>query len=113
MSRFCRRSVGLVVACVLAAGCSDPDDGRRAVSGTIKLKGRPLAGGAVILFEPLESQDTAANATLTDEGAYEVPKPYGLKPGRYLVRVTAGDGKTAVNPVDPNTPPGPSGGRNI
>ena len=34
----------------------------------------------------------------------------GLKPGKYLVRVTAGDGTTAVNPVDPDAGPGPSGG---
>ena len=45
-------------------------------------------------------------------GAYAIPRAAGLKPGRYLVRVTAGDGKTAVNPMDPNSPPGP-GGTNI
>ena len=36
-----------------------------------------------------------------------------VNPGTYLIRITAGDGKTAVNPDDPNTPPGPGGGTNV
>src|SRR5262249_2622290 len=67
--------------------------------------------GAIVMFEPLEKQDTAGNATVA-AGAFAIPKPTGLKPGKYLVRVTAGDGKTPVNPVDPDSPPDP-GGTNI
>lgn len=113
MSRIRRPGAGLVIVLVLAAGCSAPDDGRREVSGTITLKGQPIADGAIVLFEPLEGQDTAANATVAGGGQYAIPRQVGLKPGRYLIRITAGDGKTAVNPVDPDSPPGPSGGTNI
>jgi hypothetical protein len=102
---------GLLAAVALVAGCSDSSGGRVAVSGTVKLKNEPIKDGAIVLFEPLENQDTAGNATVT-KGAFSIPKATGLKPGKYLVRITAGDGKTAVNPVDPDAPPGP-GGTNI
>jgi hypothetical protein len=59
----------------------------------------------------MENQQTAANVTAAG-GAFLIPKSAGLTPGKYLVRITAGDGKTAVNPMDPNSPPGP-GGNNI
>jgi hypothetical protein len=104
--------VGLVAVLVLAAGCSDSNDGRLPISGKVKLHGQPIADGAIVLFEPLEKQDSAGSVTVSG-GEYEIPRVVGLKPGKYLVRVTAGDGKTAVNPVDSGQPPGPTGGRNI
>jgi hypothetical protein len=104
--------IGLAVVLASAAGCSDPSDGRMGISGMVKLKGQPIPEGAIIIFEPLESQGTGANMTL-DGGGYNLPRQYGLKPGKYLVRITAGDGKTAVNPVDSGEPPGPAGGSNI
>jgi len=108
-----RIGAGLLAAAVLAAGCSSSPDGRLEVSGKVKLKGQPIKDGAIVLFEPLDSQDTAGNATVSGGGGgVSIPRPAGPKPGKDLVRVTAGDGKTAVNPVDPNAPPGP-GGTNI
>jgi len=99
-------SLGLV-------GCSDQYAGRQAVSGKVTLDGKPLKDG-IVMFEGLEGQDTGGNATLKD-GQYSIPREHGLKAGKYRVRITAGDGKTAVNPVDPNSPPGPGGqgGTNI
>jgi len=107
-------AAGVLAALVVTAGCSDPSAGRMEVSGTIKLKDQPIKDGAVVMFEPLDKQDTAGNAT-TKGGAFTIPKQSGLKPGKYLVRVTLGDGKTAVNPVNPDEPPGPGGpgGTNI
>jgi hypothetical protein len=103
---------GLAAVCGFAlAGCTDEFAGRAAISGSVKLKGQPIPDGAIVMFEPLENQDTAGNATVTG-GEYTIPRSAGLKPGKYLVRVTAGDGKTAINPVDPDAPPGP-GGSNI
>jgi hypothetical protein len=96
----------------LAAGCANPQSGRLAVSGTVKLKGQPIKDGAIVLFEPLEGQDTGGNTTVR-AGAFAIAREFGLKPGRYLVRITAGDGKTAVNPVNPDSPPGPDSGANI
>jgi hypothetical protein len=104
--------IGLAVVLASAVGCSDDDEGRMVVSGTVKLKGQPIPDGAIIIFEPLESQGTGATQPLAG-GTYTLPRQYGLKPGKYLVRITAGDGKTAVNPVDSGEPPGPSGGSNI
>ncbi len=75
----------------LLAGCSDPDAGKFAVSGTIKLKGAPIPDGTIVLFEPLDNQDTAGNVTVS-AGEYSIPRPYGLRAGKYLVRITAGDG---------------------
>jgi hypothetical protein len=108
-----RLAIGILALTALAAGCSKPQTGGRfAVSGTVKLNGQPIKDGAIVLFEPLDSQDTAGNATVYG-GAFAISLQSGLKPGRYLIRVTAGDGQTAVNPVDPNSPPGPTASANI
>jgi hypothetical protein len=103
-----RFSAAILTAAVLVAGCSDSHDGRMEVSGSVKLKGQPIKDGAIVMFEPLDNQDTGGNVTVAG-GTYTLPRAAGLKPGRYLVRITAGDGKTAVNPVDPDAPPGPTG----
>lgn len=99
----------LAISICLVAGCGGSD--RFAVSGKVKLKDQPLETG-IVLFEPLEGQDTGGNAVI-EKGEFTMPREAGLKPGKYRVRITSGDGKTAVNPVDPNEPPGPGGGGNI
>jgi hypothetical protein len=101
----------LVFVSLIVAGCGDKLDGRVAVSGTVKLAGKPLKDGSVS-FEPLDGQASRASAAVTD-GAFDIPQASGLQPGKYLIRVSAGDGKTAVNPVNPDNPPGPTGGTNI
>lgn len=93
---------------LILAGCGDGTEGREEISGTVKLKGQPIKDGAIVMFEPMESQGTATNVAVTG-GAFTVPRTTGLKPGKYLVRVTAGDGKTPVNPTNPDEPPGPGG----
>ena len=106
-------ALGLSACSVLfLAGCTgDSASGLVGVRGKVKLKGQPIKDGTVS-FEPTEGQDTRATAVITD-GAYDIPRGTGLKPGKYLIRVSAGDGKTAVNPVDEDSPPGPTGGTNI
>ncbi|MBN9523864.1 hypothetical protein J0H58_36035 [bacterium] len=99
-----------LASALFVVGCSG--DGREAVSGSIKLKGQPLPEGGVVKFEPLEKQGTEG-LSVVSAGKYSIPRENGLKPGRYVVRVSAGDGKTAVNPVNPDQPPGPGGGANI
>ena len=101
----------LIVLAVAAPGCSDSSPGRFEVSGKVLLKNQPLKTG-IVMFEPLDGQDTAGNVML-DGGEYTIPREHGLKAGKYRVRVTAGDGKTAVNPVNPDEPPGPGGGSNV
>jgi hypothetical protein len=93
----------------LLLGCGDKNGGRFEVSGTVKFKNQPLKSG-IVIFEPLEGQSTGGNVTLV-EGAFTIPRTNGLKPGKYLVRVTAPDGTNPINPPDPNEGPGPTGGR--
>lgn len=98
------------VLMLFAAGCGK-DDGRVGVTGTVKMGGQPIKDGAIVQFFPQESQGTEAMA-MTTGGAFTVEKQNGLKPGKYLIKMTAGDGKTAVNPTG-GDPPGPGGGGNI
>lgn len=94
------------------AGCGDSDDGRLEITGTIKMKGQPIKDEAMVQFSPSDGQSTEGLVG-TRGGAFTLPKKNGLKPGKYKVSVSLGDGKTAVNPVDPDAPPGPGGGTNI
>jgi hypothetical protein len=77
---------------VALTGCADRYGGKLAVRGEVKLAGQPLKAGS-IMFVPLEGQGTQGGAPVVD-GAYSVPRANGLKPGKYLVQLTAGDGKT-------------------
>ncbi len=98
--------VGL--CCVVLASCADPYEGRQAITGKITVKGAPLKE-ASIQFEPLDGQATRAGAGVTD-GTYSIPRDAGLKPGKYLIRLTAGDGKT---PTSDEEAGGPGGSTNI
>jgi hypothetical protein len=100
------RSAVVVLATVLA-GCAETHGGRMDVSGTVRLEGQPLKGGT-IAFIPLDGQDTQSGSPIT-AGEYHLPRSHGLKPGKYLVRITAGDGK---NPADEEAA-GPGGSTNI
>ncbi len=109
-----RRAIplGMAVVVTFVVGCSDPYAGRLEVSGSAKLKGKSLPDGATVTFIPQDNQGTEGQAVFTG-GKYVIPRPNGLKAGKYLVRLSAGDGKTASNPVNPDEPPGPGGGSNI
>lgn len=93
LSRHRRRSAVALVLLV-AAGCSDPYAGRLEVTGAVKLAGQPLKDGS-ITFIPLEKQQTQSGAAITN-GEYRIP-PSGLMPGKYLIQITAGDGRTPAN----------------
>ena len=99
------------VAVLALAGCGDKYGGRVEVDGNVKLKGQPLNEG-IVIFEPTGGTDTGATAPIKD-GAYKIARENGLKPGKYLIRVTSGDIKTPVNALNPDEPPGPGGGNNV
>jgi hypothetical protein len=102
---------GVAMVALAAVGCGDPYDGRMEVSGTASLKGKPLPDGSTVTFIPQDNQGTEGQA-LFNGGKYTIPRQNGLKPGKYLVRLSAGDGKTAVDPTNPGEPPAPGpGGR--
>ena len=91
----------------LSAGCSDKYGGRMEVTGAVKLQGQPLKDG-LIRFVPLDGQDTSSGGSIVN-GEYKIPRANGLKPGKYLVQLTSGDGKT---PNDEEAG-GPGGSTNI
>ena len=105
------RTAVAFVCLLVFVGCSDSYGGRQEITGTVKLKGQPIKDGTVS-FEPLEGQGTRASAPIA-AGAFKIARASGLVPGKYLIRISAGDGRTPVNPVNPEQPPGPGGGANI
>jgi hypothetical protein len=76
----------------LSAGCADKYDGRMEVTGEVKLQGQPLKDG-LIRFVPLDGQDTPGGGSIQN-GEYKIPRSNGLKAGKYLIQLSAGDGKT-------------------
>jgi hypothetical protein len=88
-----------LLACV---GC-DSGPRRMAVSGNVTWKGAPLKDGT-ISFIPLTTG--TQSGTGISEGKYSISREQGLSPGMYRVSINSPDGMT---PIDPNTPPGPSG----
>jgi hypothetical protein len=118
MARSWKCALALVAfVALLASGCSDPFAGRQAISGTVNFKGKPLPAG-IIMFEPQEKQDTSAGAPI-ENGSYTISRQKGLKPGKYLVRISAGDGVTparigaAKGKEDEQDAAAPGGSRNI
>ncbi|AWM37236.1 hypothetical protein GobsT_48200 [Gemmata obscuriglobus] len=106
MLRCC--AVGLLLLGLPAlVGCSGNSKtaGKVSVSGSVSVKGVPLADG-VVLFEPLEKQNTSASAVLVGSN-FSISAANGLQPGMYLVRVSTSGEEN--KPVDPNAPLTPSG----
>lgn len=99
--------MSLMISATLIAGCGDTTGGRLAVSGSVTLKGQPIKDGS-IRFSPLDGQGTENGCGIVD-GKFKLDKKDGLRPGKYLVRVTSGDGKT---PNDEEVA-GPGGNTNI
>src|SRR5712692_7793236 len=85
----------LLVCALAVPACSSSYKGRMEVSGTVTLEGSPLKQG-MVRFVPLDKQDTESGSPITD-GEYKVPQDKGLKPGKYLVQISSGDGKTLAN----------------
>jgi hypothetical protein len=98
----------VVMLAAIVAGCSDPYGGRKEVSGTVTLQGQPVKDGSII-FYPLDSKETQGGAQIV-QGEYMMTRQNGLKPGKYLVRLTAGDGKTRA---EGEQIAGPGGSTNI
>jgi hypothetical protein len=92
---------------VLAMGCSPSFGGRKAIKGSVKLKGEPINDGTIDFFPAEGNQATKSGAQIL-KGSYKIPAEFGLLPGKYRVSITAGDGRTRSDaPLD--APPGPTG----
>ena len=94
MMRFC------VFACcglsVLLLGCNGSEaGGRLPVSGKVTVKNEPLKSGSI----EFDSSDSRSGASIVD-GAYTIPAPQGLMPGKYTVRISS----TASSQATPAMP---------
>jgi len=93
----------------LVGGCGGDARGRHAISGTVKIDGKPLDTGN-ISFQPIDGQNTAGGGTISD-GRYHVPREGGLVPGKYAVIInspvpgTGGGADENSLPGDPPAPP--------
>jgi hypothetical protein len=104
-----RLVASLLLACLIASlsGCGRSYGGRKAISGTVKLKGEPVNDGTIDFLPISGDQATKSGAQILN-GSYKIPAEFGLLPGKYRVSITAGDGRTRADaPAD--QPPGPTG----
>jgi len=92
---------------VLVLGCGPNFGGRKAIKGTVKLKGQPIDDGTIDFFPASGDQATKSGAQII-KGSYKIPAEFGLLPGKYRVSITAGDGRTRPE-ASPDQPPGPTG----
>jgi hypothetical protein len=92
-------SLGCVVLCVAAIGCSADTGGRVTISGDVTLNGAPLETGT-ISFMPADGKGATAGATIT-AGKYETE----IAPGAKKVSITA-EKVISQRPRDPADPSG-------
>jgi hypothetical protein len=85
------------------SGCAG-EDGYQAISGKVTFNGMPLKHGSIQFFSLGEKSVPSAGAMIQN-GAYQVPKEHGLKPGTYLVKISSTErdetakGGSTLNPV--------------
>jgi hypothetical protein len=79
----------LFLPCLTGCGGSEGPE-RVAVSGEVRLDGRPLASG-VIRFIPSGDNEGPAAVAIVKDGAYELPKSEGPVPGPQRVEIEATD----------------------
>ena len=100
MDRLCKLAVAtLVTVGIVLTGCSNSDKPPTyAVTGTVTLRGQPLAGAAVT-FVPTGQDGEAASAITDADGKYELTTwdaGDGARPGQYRVKVSKQE-QTAVD----------------
>jgi hypothetical protein len=100
----------MLLVAVHLTGCGDSYGGRLAVRGTVTLDGQLLKDGSIV-FVPLDGQGTQSGAMIQN-GGYTVPRKSGLKPGKYLIQITSGDGITPAT-AEENEVAAPGGSTNI
>jgi hypothetical protein len=93
---------------LLCIGCGGPrnPDGREDVRGMITLNGDPLTGMAGIFFSPVVEGSDGGGQGQINSGKYFLTGADGVKPGKYIVRITASvdfdlkTGKQADNTIE-------------
>ena len=83
----------------LLGGCGKEGPVRYEITGTVLLDNQPVEEG-VIYFEPLDGQGSQDGSIITN-GEYRIPQDKGLFPGRYKIRIIAGDGAPTSGKGEP------------
>jgi hypothetical protein len=100
---------GALALCLLV-GCGSSGPVRQEVTGKVLFNNQPLDEG-IIDFEPLDGQGSKSGSTILN-GEYQIPRDKGLFPGRYRVRIIAGDGTSGGGKAEPSGPrPGATPGK--
>lgn len=67
-------------------------DGRMDVSGKITMNGSPVRGSPIVRFDPVGDDKLAGgNGFIDAKGNYFLTGQDGIKPGKYIVRISALD----------------------
>lgn len=89
------------MAIALVSGCSsDSAAQRRAISGHVTFKGKPLEHGNIQFLFTDAGQGAGAGAAIQN-GAYRIPASHGLTPGTYRVLISSGEIVKNDKDVDP------------
>lgn len=75
------------VCCCLVNGCSELDDGRVLVRGSVAYKGQPVPYGSISLRPAAGARGFAAGGEIRD-GVFEIPRKNGPSVGQYSARFT-------------------------
>jgi hypothetical protein len=93
---------GLVLT-LLLPGCNR-DDSYQSVSGSVTFRGEPIRAGTIQFFTLGDRPVLFAGATIA-RGKYVVPMDHGLKPGKYLVRISSTERLPNTEGADPSMNP--------
>jgi hypothetical protein len=104
-----RGALAALVLGTAAAGCGGGDGlPRQAVSGSVTLDGKPLAGGS-IQFQPGPGSSAAVSGgAVIADGRFAIAREQGLVPGSYKVMIFShGGAEAAPEAPGPQTGPPP------
>lgn len=103
--RALSKLVAALLVCLALAGCGGAQSiGRKAVTGTVSMDGKPMDYGS-INFQPIEGNSKQIGAgAVVENGAYSIPADQGLTPGKYRVVITSPTGGKPSGPQKGESP---------
>ncbi|MGE3803419.1 MAG: hypothetical protein AB7K24_01960 [Gemmataceae bacterium] len=95
--------MALLALASFLSGC-DSGQGYQSISGIVKFQGAPVEQGRIQFFTTGENPTPQGGAMIV-KGEYRVPREHGLKPGKYLVRISSPESTGAAGADDMAPPP--------
>jgi hypothetical protein len=81
-----------------APGCTGKVDelARESISGTVKVDGKPLQSGSIVLspFEEQRTSNTVSSSGPINSGRFSIPRGKGLVPAKYRIAIYGGSAPT-------------------